>query len=86
MSAVSAYLDAYFEPVISVLTPELAEKIVSLRPDPKVVARVTELAGKSDDGTLTDEERNEFENLVDAGDFISLLKSKARRYLAELGR
>jgi uncharacterized protein YnzC (UPF0291/DUF896 family) len=81
MSTISSFLDAYFEPVVSVFTPELAEKIVSLRPDPKVVARVCELAEKSDDGTLTDEERNELEALVDAGDVISLLKSKARRYL-----
>ena len=86
MSTVSSYLDGYFEPVTTVFTPELAEKIVSLQPDPKVVARVTELAGKSDDGTLTDEERNELEKLVDAGDFISLFKAKARRYLAEHGR
>jgi hypothetical protein len=83
MSTVNSYLDGYFEPVTSVLTPELAEKILSLRPDPKAVARVTELAGKSDDGTITDEEREELETLVDAGDFISLLKAKARRYLSE---
>ncbi len=86
MSIVHSYLDGYFEPVVSVLTPELAEKIVSLQPDAKVIARVTELAAKSDDGTLTKEERDELENYVDTGDFIALIKSKARQYLAERGR
>jgi hypothetical protein len=85
MSLASSYLDGYFEPVTAVFTPELAEKIVNLQPDPKVVARVTELAARSDDGTLTEDERAELESYVDAGDFISLLKAKARRYLAELG-
>ena len=85
MSTVSNYLDGYFEPVTSVFTRELAEKIVSLQPDPKAVARVTELAAKSDDGTLTDDERSELEYYVDAGDFIALFKAKARRYLAEHG-
>lgn len=85
MATVNSYLDAYFEPITAVFTRELAEKIVGLRPDPKVVARVSELAGKSDDGTLTDEERSELESYVDAGDFIALFKAKAHRYLAEHG-
>jgi hypothetical protein len=83
MSTVTSYLDEYFEPVTSVFTRELAEKILSLQPDPKVVARVAELAAKSDDGTLSDEERDELEDYVDAGDLIALFKAKARRYLAE---
>jgi len=83
MATVQSYLDRYFEPVTSLFTPELAEKIVSLRPDPLVTARVKELAAKADDGTLTDDERSEYEDYVDAGDFIAMFKAKARRYLAE---
>lgn len=86
MSTVHSYLDNYFEPVISVFTPELAEKILSLHPNAKDVARVRELASKSDDGTLTEEERAELERYVEVGDFISIIKSKARRYLAERGK
>lgn len=85
MSTVADYLDGYFDPVTTVFTPELAQKIVSLTPDKSVVARVAELAAKSDEGTLTDDERDELVKLVDAGDFISLFKAKARRYLAEHG-
>ncbi len=83
MSTITSIFDHYFEPVTAVFTRELAEKIVGLQPDPKVVARVSELATKSDDGTLTDDERSELESYVDAGDLISLFKAKARRYLAE---
>jgi hypothetical protein len=83
MATISNYLERYFEPVTSVLTPELAEKILSLRPDSEIVARVEELGNKADEGTLSDEEREEYEEYVDAGDFIALLKAKARRYLAQ---
>jgi hypothetical protein len=83
MATVNSYLDRYFEPVTSLFTRELAEKIVSLRPDSEVVARVTELAAKADEGTLTEDERTEYEDFVDAGDFIAMFKAKARRYLAE---
>ena len=82
MATVNSYLDRYFEPVTSVFTRELAEKIVGLQPDSEVVARVTKLAAKADDGTLTEDERSEYEDYVDAGDFIAMIKAKARRYLA----
>lgn len=83
MPAISNYLDRYFEPVAAVFTPELAETIVNLRPDSEVTARVEELACKAETGTLTDEEKAEYEDYVDAGDFIALLKAKARRFLAK---
>jgi hypothetical protein len=82
MSSVSNYLERYFEPVTSVFTPELAEKIVNLQPDQEVSARILELGEKANEGTLTAEERDEYQDYVDAGDFISLLKAKARGYLA----
>jgi hypothetical protein len=83
MSTLTSILDHYFEPVTSMFTREMAEAIVNRKPDPRLVARVEELGQKSDEGTLTDEERDEYMDLVDAGDLISLLKSKARRFLDE---
>jgi hypothetical protein len=83
MATVDGFLDRYFEPVTAVLTPELAEKIVNLRPDPAVMQRVSELAAKANEGLLTEDERSEYESYVDAGDLIATFKSKARRYLAE---
>jgi hypothetical protein len=84
MSTISSILDHYFEPVASMFTREMAEAIVNRQPDERIVARVAELGRKADDGTLTEEERDEYKEIVDAGDLIALLKSKARQYLDEL--
>lgn len=83
MSMLTTILDYYFEPVTSMFNREMAEAIVNRKPDPQIAARVVELGRKSDDGTLTEVERDEYRDLVDAGDLISLLKSKARRFLDE---
>ena len=83
MSTFTSILDYYFEPVTAMFNREMANTIINRKPDPRLVARVAELGRKSDDGTLTEEERDEYKTLVDAGDMISLLKSKARRFLDE---
>jgi hypothetical protein len=83
MSTITSIIEYYFEPVSTMFNREMAVAIIQRQPDPRVVARVAELGRKSDDGTLTEEEREEYKCLVDAGDMISLLKSKARRYLEE---
>jgi len=83
MLTLSNILDHYFEPVTPMFNREMAEAIVNRTPDPALVARVLELGRKSNDGTLSDEERDEYKCLVDAGDIISLLKLKARRFLEE---
>lgn len=62
---------------------EIAEVIVNRKPDPQLAARITDLGQKAEQGTLTDAERDEYRDLIDAGDLISLLKSKARRFLDE---
>jgi len=40
------------------------------------------LAEGANEGTLSDNERSEYEALVNAADFISILKLKAQLYLA----
>jgi hypothetical protein len=83
MLTLSSILDQYFEPVIPMFNREMAEAIVNRKPDPALAERVMELGRKSDDGTLSDDERDEYKCLVDAGDIISLLKLKASRFLEE---
>jgi hypothetical protein len=83
MLTVSSILESYFEPVAPFLTREMAEAIINRKPDPRLVARVAELGEKAAEDALTEEERDEYKELVDAGDLISLLKSKARRFLDE---
>jgi hypothetical protein len=76
----SSTLDRVFDPIF---TPAVARRIVRFRADPDVKARIQELADKSNDGLLTDAEREEYEGYVRAIDLVAILQSKARRYLAE---
>jgi hypothetical protein len=76
------YLDRLLEPVSRCLTPEAAERLVQLRADPQLQARIDELAGKCTEGDLTEEERVEYEAYVRTGNLIAILQAKARRLLA----
>jgi hypothetical protein len=76
-----ATAEHYLDPVTDVLSPQVAQRILDLRPEADVVARVEELGQKSDAGTLTEDEFGEYRSLADAGTLIALLKAKARRAL-----
>lgn len=82
MATAENYLDRYLDPVTDALTPQVAQRILDLRPESEVVARVDELGQKSNAGTLTEDESSEYRALADAGTLIALLKAKARRALA----
>ena len=60
------------------LTPDAAAGILQLGYSEADHARMAELAGKSNGGVLTPDERRELESYVFVGDVLSLLKSKAR--------
>ena len=81
MASVEHYLDRYLDPVTEALSPQAAQRILDLRPEPEVVARVEELAGKSNAGTLSEDERDEYRSLANAGTLIAILKAKLRRRL-----
>jgi hypothetical protein len=81
MATAEHFLDRYLDPVTDALTPPVAQRIVDLRPEPVDIARVEELGEKSNAGTLTEAERDEYRSLADAGTLIALLKAKARRAL-----
>jgi hypothetical protein len=84
MSAVAnPILDRVFEPLGRCLTPAAARKLVALRADPTVQARIDDLAAKANEGQLTDDERSEYEAYVRAIQFVTVLQSKARRLLAK---
>ena len=70
-------------PIGRCLTPAAAKKILSLRADKPAKRRIEQLAAKCDRGTLTPEERAEYQLFVEVGDLVAVLQAKARRYLAE---
>lgn len=63
------------------MTPESLRAIVNLRADPQVQARIDELAEKCNEGTLTPQERDEYETCVRANNIIGILQVKARKLL-----
>ena len=83
MSAASG-IDGLLEPLSRCLDAESARRIVGLQVEPPVQERIDILAESANEGTLSDDERSEYEALVNAADFISILKLKAQLYLASL--
>ena len=71
-------LTRIIDPSNPTLAPEAARALLDLSYTDADHARVSELARKSNEGTLTPEEREQLEGYVFVGDLLALLKSKAR--------
>lgn len=81
-SSESAILDRVLDPVTEILTPAVAHGIADMRADSEVQARLDELAAKANQGQLTETERREYRDYIEAMDFVGILQSKARVVLA----
>jgi len=75
-------LDRLVDPLSECLTPEAARRILGLKADRKLQARVDRLADRCSSGTMTPEEQAEYGNYVSYATFVAILKSKARQLLA----
>jgi hypothetical protein len=80
MSTVS-YLDRFLEPVTEALTPELAHHLIELRADAALQAEIDTLRLKANEGSLSPEEEAAYKDFVEAVDVLSIIQSKARRFL-----
>ena len=69
-------------PLGDCLTPESARRLLALKSDPKLQARVADLAGRHSRGVLTPEEQAECGGYVYFDTFVAILKSKASQVLA----
>lgn len=74
-------LDGLLDPLSQCLDAESAQRVVDLRVAPVVQEKIDRLAEMANEGTLTDEEHAEYEALINAADFIAILKLKARQRL-----
>ena len=63
---------------MQIVLPEKAEAVLEFRADPKLMARIEELAAKSTEGQLTEEERAEYTGYVRANKFVAILQRQAR--------
>ena len=75
----SSSLHRFLEQFTETFTPELAQHFANLPPHPDLQARLDELGEKANEGTLTEEERSEYQTYVEAMDVIALLRVKAQR-------
>lgn len=75
-------LDCLVGPLGECLTPESARKLLALKADTTLQARIDELADRHSRGLLTPDELAEYGDCVSFGTFIAILKSKARQLLA----
>ena len=74
-------LERVLGPFTECLTPDAAHKIIALRADPETQSRIDQLAEKANDGTLTSEERADYEKFRATFHVITILQSRARRLL-----
>lgn len=79
----SAALERILDSLSRCLNAESARRIVDFKADSQFQSRLEQLADKSTEGELTDDERVEYATYVRAIDFITILQLKAQRLLAE---
>ncbi len=82
MSA-ATILDQFLDPLSRCLDIESARRVLALDVPDSVQERVDTLAERANEGLLTDEERAEYEALINAEDFVAILKLKARGQLLQ---
>ncbi|HUE13059.1 MAG TPA: hypothetical protein VMR25_02740 [Planctomycetaceae bacterium] len=75
-------LERMLEPVTRCLNVEAATKLVRLKADARVQARVARLARKCNEGELTPEEMAEYDRYIAFADFVAILQAQARLLLA----
>ena len=80
MSAVVG-LDGLLDPLSRCLDEESARRLADFQIDASVQGRLDELDERANEGVLSDSERSEYEALINAADFIAILKLKARAHL-----
>ncbi len=74
-------LDDLLDLLSRCLDTESARRVAEFRVAPLVQERVELLAERANEGLLTGDERSEYEAIINAADFISILKLKAQRQL-----
>lgn len=75
------FLDRLLDPVARCLSACAACELANLRADEEAQARVRALAEKCNEGTLSAEERTEYEAYAMAANIVAILQAKARARL-----
>lgn len=78
MSETAAF-EQGIRPLMEIVLPDKRDAVIGFRADPQLQARIEELARKSTEGRLTEEERAEYSGFVRANKFVAILKRQASR-------
>ena len=78
---VTSLLEGILGSLTQCLDAESARRVAEFRVAPAIQNRVDQLAERANDGQLSDDERAEYEALINAADFVAILKLKAQRQL-----
>ena len=68
-------------PVLQIVLPEKAEAVIHFQADSTLQKRIEELAAKSTEGQLTEEEKEEYAGYVRANKFVAILQRHARQMI-----
>ena len=75
----SLAFDRGVRPMLEIVLLEKADAVIGFQVDPELQARIEELARKSTEGELTEEERAEYMGYVRANKFVAILKRQAQQ-------
>jgi hypothetical protein len=84
--APKSMLERIFDPLAECFTVEVARRVLQISIDPEQQQRINVLADKANEGLLTESEREEYEEFIEASDLLGILKAKARMTLAKQSR
>lgn len=73
----TAAFEQGIRPLMEIVLPDKRDAVIGFRADPQIQARIEELARKSTEGQLTEEERAEYSGFVRANKFVAILKRQA---------
>jgi len=74
-------LDDLLAPLFDEMSLDSIERITGLRGGKRLQQRVAELARKANEGELSEQERDEYTAIIDAGDILATFQAIARRSL-----
>ena len=74
-------LNPFIEQLAECLTPKAAQKIVAMEAKDDLQCRVNSLSSKANAGTLTLAEQSEYDRILAAFHFVTILQARARLLL-----
>lgn len=75
----SLAFDRGVRPILEILLRGRADAVIGFQADPDLQARIEELARRSTEGELTEDERAEYAGYVRANKFVAIIKRQAQQ-------